>query len=169
MKKFLIGLSILGLTNLAYPNSGECNNLDGGSHIPPANKGYLKLAQQGVSATRILGLQKTAAEFDIIKSGLFMPEAGTYEITFEKDRGTIQATYDNQGNIRQTLENFDDVSLPATVRNSIWRDYKGCYIKKNTYQLSYSVGKVAKAVYKVWIVKDGTRKKLKFNAEGQIV
>ncbi|GGW45352.1 hypothetical protein [Arenibacter certesii] len=166
MKKLLIGLSLLGLTNLLYPHNANeviVELLLEENYITPRNSAYFLIAQENSPSGLVKSLQNSAAEFDPKKYEWADPQATFYEITFKKGSGTIRATYDNSGNIINTSEKYDNISLPASVRNSIWRRYEGYYIMRNSYELSYSNGRKTKAIYKVWLQRNGQNKRLKLH------
>ncbi len=162
MKTILIGLSLLGLTNLAHPHSNNGGNGESlRREILPSNQTYLCSVQENSSSGLVLTLQNMAAEFDP-KTSLWMEKGSTiFNITFHKGSGTIQATYDSNGNIIKTIEKYNNVSLPASVRNSVWKEYQGYQITRSSYEISYAGGKRTKAFYKVWLEKEGNKKKLK--------
>ncbi len=171
MKKLLIGIYILGLTNLAYSqylNGGLEVELEGIT-VTPLNIDYLHKVKEGTISKKVLNLENMAAEYDITKSPLFNNHIPYYNINFTQPNGQILATYDGRGKLVRSFERFKNIAFPIPVRNSIYRAYPGWTVKGNTYLVSYYHNKDLKKVYRVQLGKDGLKKKLKIDSMGNLM
>ncbi len=167
MKKLLIGMFFLGLTNLVYPQ----NSFDGTEVVKlenitlsPINTDYWYQVKEGTTCERVLNLESMAARFDLKRSKFYQGAGPEYRITFRQSEGKIQATYDDQGNMLHSYERFNDIAFPVTVRNRVYLMYPGWKMASNTYVVSYYRNKEVEKSYKVRLEKGNLRKEVKIGS-----
>lgn len=172
MKKLLIGIFFLGLTNLAFAQSsseaGSILELEGVT-IMPANMGYLSIVSSGLKSVKVASLQRAAASHDITKTSIYKRKLRFYEFTFRQQDGYLVATYDSNGKIMKSNERYKDVVFPKPVRQSIYKAFPGWYSEANQYVVSFTSGREAKKVIKVKLVKEGKTKRIKVDTQGNIL
>ena len=175
MKKLIFGLFLLGLTNLVHSqNNGTAVNIVlEPVTIKPLNLSYLKEVQHKDTPELVKNLENEAARYDITESPVFEREFEAYEVIFEtkKEGGTtglITATYNSEGKILSSVEHYKNILLPETVRTAILNKYPGWKIYKDVYLVTYRNNNNSKKVFKVQIRKDGERKNLKLDYDGNI-
>ncbi len=165
MKKLMIGLAILSLTNLVYPqnsNGGSEVLLEGVTVSP--NMHYLSKVSNGTLSKRVLDLENMAARYDITKYPLFDNSDRNYTIVFKQSKGFILATFDKDGNIIKSYERFKDIAVPVSVRNYIGQNYPGWIHQGNSYLVTYSGKQDVKKIYKVEIEKGNLQKKIRIGS-----
>jgi len=90
----------------------------------------------------------------------------SFKTIFKGNKGYIIATYGNNGEILKTSERYQDIKLPVPVRESLFKEFPNCKVKKITYLVTYNKGTDAKKIYKIQIKKDNLNKTLKFDSQG---
>ncbi|CAM1352229.1 hypothetical protein [Tenacibaculum insulae] len=175
MKKLAFGFLFLGLTTLMYSQGkSEVQNIVLETvTIKPLNISYLRKVQDKDTPSLVKNLEGEAARYDITESPMFEKEFEAYEVVFKTKKkngtsGIITATYDSKGKIIKSIEKYKNILLPKTVRNVILRKYPGWTIYKDVYLVSYKTDKTAKRIFRVQIRKEGKRKNLKLDYEGNI-
>lgn len=160
MKSLLFGLLFLGLTTQAYSQS---NN-----NIIVKNLRYLDKVNSKNSPVIVKKLENIVANYDIKKADIYRSKSkNTYDVTFEETNGIIKATYNKNGKLINTIEEFKDLKLPLQVSKSIMDTYPGWAFIGNTHQIEYINGKVKK-VYLIRIKKNASNKELKFELKNGV-
>ncbi|MDE1205923.1 hypothetical protein [Tenacibaculum larymnensis] len=175
MKKFVFGLLFLGLTSLVHSQSNGIakNIILEPVTIKPLNLSYLNEVQHKDTPELVKNLENEAARYDITEDPIFDREFEAYEVIFrtKKEGGTtglITATYDSNGKIMSSIERYKNILLPKVVRTAILNKYPGWIIHKDVYLVTYRNNSKSKKVFKVQIRKDGKRKNLKLDYDGNI-
>ncbi|SFZ94251.1 hypothetical protein SAMN05428642_10426 [Flaviramulus basaltis] len=174
MKKILIGIFFLGLTNLIYSQTAfhPESFFSKIKTLSTVNAAYINNVFDANNSKRVVYLENKVAEYDIKKQPLFNKEFESYIVVFEEHnnyQGSINATYDENGEIINTHEKFKNIKLPFLVLNVINKTYPGFIIQSNFYIVNYSKNKATKKFFKVKIEKEGEIKSLKINPEGKII
>ncbi len=173
MKKLLIGIFFLGLTNLAFAqaSSEERGTLElEGITVMPANMAYYtNVLNGGIKALKVLELQKIVASFDITTSSIYDGKNRRYHFEFNHKDGNVSTTFNGNGRIMKSFERYKNIAFPLTVRNSIYKAFPGWSAEANTYIVSYNSGQDAKKVLKVKLKKEGETKRIKVNTQGRIL
>ena len=172
MKKLLIGMLFLGLTNLAFAqtssNEGSILELEGVT-IMPANMGYLSIVSSAVKSTKVASLQRAAASHDITKTSIYNRKERFYEFTFKQQDGYLLATYDRHGKILKSYERYKNIPFPVPVRQSLYKAFPGWFTETNQYIVSFASGQGAKKIIKLKMVKDGKTKRVTVDTRGNIL
>lgn len=172
MKKLIIGLLALGLTNLSFSqilNGGIASVELEGVTVSPRNMTYLNEVQDYNTPLKVKVLENKAAQYDIKEEGIFDSEFEAYEVVFKQKSGKIIAIYDQEGNIVSSSEKFKNIRLPEEVRISIFRNHDGWELHSDAYLVSYYLGKDVKKLYKVQIRKGKLKKNLRVDVNGNIM
>ena len=172
MKKLIIGLMALGLTNLSF---SQVNN-DGikeveleGVVVTAPNYNYLNEVLDKNASEKIKDMQMEVATFNIKNLENYDPEVEEYQVIFNRTNGKVIAIYDNDGDIESSFERYKNVIVPRNVLSKIFMDHYGWELIKDTYQVSYKKDKEVKKVYKVQLLKGDLKKNLKLDHEGRFV
>ncbi|MCO4822898.1 MAG: hypothetical protein KC469_12570 [Flavobacteriaceae bacterium] len=173
MKTLVTGLIFLGFTSLCYSQSNGDTKVKEEAlatvTVTPLNTSYLNKVQDDNTPDRVKILEDKAARYDITELSIFNGKFESYEVIFEQTESRIIATYDGDGKIINSLERFENVSLPASVRNTVYKQYPGWAIHKDVYLVSYFENKEAKRHYKIQVRKEGARKNIKLDASGGMI
>ena len=151
MKKFVIGLLIMGLTSPMFSQVVRLSDVE----ITAVNYKYLNTVDTEDTDATVKMLQEKVAMYDLKNSELYSDDYYNYEVIFYIPDGRIVAAYDKDGKIIRTIEKFENVKLPKAVRESVFTRYPEWVLTKDIYRVTYHEDK-AKKVYKV-ILKNGVK------------
>ena len=172
MKKFVIGLIVLGLTNLTYAQSTlMANNVQLAEvTIMPRNLTYMSNVLDINTPREVKNLEATVAKYDITEHPQFKDrDVDAFEVVFEQPKARIIATYDKNGQNLKSFEKFTDVILPKDLVKEIILEYPGWEFHSDTYLVSYYSGKDIKKHYRIQLRKDGDRVNLKVDPSGNVL
>jgi len=167
MKKFLLGLCILGLTNLisAQNDLAMATANDNDITIKTSkikNELYVMSNSNETKqlAVRIKKLQKIAAAYDISKESIYSNNKSvTYDVVFEANGNYIKAVYDHNGEIIKSEEYYEDVRIPYDLTSQLAKDYPGWSFNKSNCKIFYSKEEASKFTYTI-VLKKGNKSKL---------
>jgi hypothetical protein len=144
MKKFVVGLLVMGLTSPVFAQVTELPEIE----ITAVNYKYLDAVDTEDTDRNVKMLEETVAMYDLKNSELYSDEYDEYEVTFYIPDGRIVAAYNKDGKIIRTIEKFKNVKLPKAVRESVFKRFPEWTLAKDVYRVTYHKDK-AKKVYKV--------------------
>ncbi|WP_298247178.1 hypothetical protein [uncultured Christiangramia sp.] len=94
--------------------------------------GLVKVREKFAAQFQSDAIGFTKANFDIHR---FLDEAdiksGNVIVTLRSNKGYLEATYDEKGNLLKTSQMFKDIALPALVRNEVFGEYMGWTMTRN--------------------------------------
>lgn len=170
MKKFLIGTIFLGLASLGYSQSSDCNKNEKLSSIEVSSMDqvYLDKVSDETFSNKVYTLERKASRYNIKEHPSFNAKHnGKYRVSFDMGKSKIVATYDQNGKITHAKESFRNLLAPIAVRESVYDKYPNWTLKNTAYTVNYN-GQEAKKRYMVQMEKNGVKKKLNFDLEGNI-
>lgn len=171
MKKFLIGSIFLGLASLGHAQSSDCNKNEtklSSVEVSPTNQVYLNEVSDEAISSIVYTLERKASRYNITEHPSYNANYNyEYCIGFGAGKSKIVATYDQNGKIVSAKESFKDIVTPVVVRNSAYEKYPDWIVQSTAYTVYYN-GKKAKKTYMVRMEKDGVKKKLNFDLEGNM-
>lgn len=174
MKNLLIGIFFLGLTTLTYSQSLETTSeikLEAVT-LTPLNLSYINAVKDKDTPIRVVNLENKVARYDITEQPIYGKNFEAYEVVFEETngrKGRIIATYDNNGKVLTTMERFQNVSLPPSVRNAVSKAYPDWIVQNDMYLVSYYSGDKISKMYRVRIKNKNQKKVLKIDPYGQFI
>lgn len=169
MKKCILGLCILGLTNLISAQNElamvttDVNEITTKTSkvLEIKNEQYLSSNTFDVeqSALCIKKLQKIAADYDVTKDAIYSKNKTiTYDVVFEVNDNYIKAVYDHNGTILSSNEYYEDVRLPYVLILQLAKEYPGWSFDKSNCTILYSEKAEAKFSYRLKL-KNGNKSK----------
>ena len=172
MKKLIIGLLFLGVTNLSFSQNTNSDFAEvelEGVVVTAPNYTYLNKVFDKNTPNRVRQLELEAAKYNIKDDPGYDSSFKEYEVVFRQDNGHIKAIYDKDGKIISCSEKFSNVKLPENILSSnIFEDNNGWTLHKNTYSVSYKKGMDVKKVYKVQLRNDKQKKNFTINMEDNL-
>ncbi len=90
----------------------------------------------------------------------------TYVLKLEGKGREIDATYDQDGNLKSSYEYLNDVPLPTMVARKIEKKYPGWAMSKDNFKLETYKGKIKTERYKVTLTKGHDSKKVYVDTKG---
>ena len=167
MKNLIIVLIITGLTTIGFAQEKavELEEVE----VLGVNYKYLNDVGDSEVAKPVKILEKKVANFDLKNADFYEDETQDYDVYFNIPKGSILAVYDGEGEILRTSEKFKDISLPLPVANAVLDKYPGWRISGDIYLVTYGRNKGAKKMYKLFLEKDGNRKRIKSDENGKFI
>ncbi|MDN3493619.1 hypothetical protein [Winogradskyella bathintestinalis] len=170
MKKCILGLCILGLTNLICAQNdlamvtANVDNLTAKSvktsEINNAKYLYSSNLDAQNLALNIKKLQKIAADYDIKNDVVYSKNKTiTYDVVFKDNANIINAVYDYNGIIISSEEYYENVRLPYSLTKALANEYPGWSFAKSNCTIMYSKNGEVKSTYNIKL-KKGNKMKL---------
>ncbi|HMC02427.1 MAG TPA: hypothetical protein VKN14_15415, partial [Flavobacteriaceae bacterium] len=178
MKKFVIGLFLIGFTSHMYsqqldngfPKSEqEFNNslALNSDHLPTLHKkwgnpniiniNYINNVIDVTMSRRVKDLEEKAAIFNVKNAKSFDGSSRPFKVVFKSPIGSITAMFSSDGEILTTTEHYVGVKLSVPVRTSVLKAYPGWAIENSQYKVNYNNVRDTKRVYKVLLLKNNSK------------
>lgn len=172
MKKFLIGTFFLGLASLGYSQGVNFEKREiklSTVEVTPVDQDYLDKVGNETISGKVFTLEEKASRYNIKEHPLFNPDRNSrYRVRFDIGKGKIVATFNQNGKILKTHESYRDLNPPVAIMASVYLKYPNWNLQSTTYTVHYN-GMDAEKTFAVRMEKDGIRKNLKFDLEGNIM
>lgn len=166
MKSLKLVLSI-GLLLLGFTIQSFAQVLLPEIKIVPARYKYLNAMDNTELAQPVRLLQEKVATYNVKDSEFYDDEYDTYFVSFYIPDGTILASYDKNGTLLRTAENYKNIKMPAAVNKAIATKYPQWQISKNVYLVNYYDSGVANKMYKILLENGDKRVRVKINEQGE--
>lgn len=133
------------------------------------NDNYLKKTRHSNISKHIEEMRTKVATFNCKDSKGFKGEATLYEVNFKSEKGNILVSFDKEGKIVKTQENFEGIKIPQAVRESVFSTYKNWVLTAVKFHSEYNKNEKEVNYYKVWIQNGTDKMVLKVNSDGVIL
>lgn len=169
MKRFIIVLLFLSITITSYSQDMDGNirmeELPG-VVIKSAGKDFSVYLPDKNPDKDVRALEEQFIAYDLGKD---YEGYETYLVVMETSKGSLSATYNENGKLTSVVENYKNVRLPSSVIYSVYKAFPGWKIVNDKYLYSQKEGDVIKKEYNLRIKKDKEIRKLVVKANGDIV
>lgn len=164
MKKItLTFLALIGLSGLATAQVLLPEVL-----ITAVRYKYLNAVGYAADAQPVKLLQSKAATYDIKSSEYYSDEYDNYYVSFYIPKGQVLAAYDKDGRLLRTAEKYQDVKLPAEVRDAVIARFPQWAITRDVYLVNYYTDKGdASRRYKLLLENGDKRIRVELNEKGE--
>lgn len=174
MKSYIIVLFFLSTSTLSYSQDKEVNSGQGNIKMENLPGVVIKSAGKDFSIylpDRNLDKSIRALEDKFIAYDLGRDYEGfeNYLVIMETGKGTLTATYNENGKLTSVIENYKNIKLPNSVIYSIYKTYPGWQIINDKYLYSQKEGDIIKKEYNLKIKKSNEVRKLIVKPDGEIV
>jgi hypothetical protein len=175
MKSFVIGLLVFGLTTLSYSqvktDEATKNGLMNVENLPgvvikSAGKDFSVYIPDRNPDQNVRKLEDSFIAYDLGKD---YEGYETYLVIMEIEKGSLAATYNENGKLIRVVENYKNVKLPNQVIYSVYKKYPGWEIVNDKYLYSQEDGDVIKKQYNLKIKNGKETRKLVVHADGEIL
>jgi len=92
-----------------------------------------------------------------------------YLLVMQLKKGTLAATYDENGKLIRVVENYKNVILPSQVIYSVYKKFPGWRIVNDKFLYTQEEGDIIKKQYNLKIKKNKEVRKLTVRPNGEIV
>lgn len=169
MKKLILGLLCIGLTSPALAQIIKTEELSEVT-VYATNYKYLNtLASEEPAAVPVQMLERKVAAFNLENSDYYVDEYDYYQIQFYIPEGKILAAYDKDGKILRTVERFENVALPHSVKEAVLDRFPGWEITKDVYRVHYHQDKGANKTYKLRLENGDKKLRVKIDENGNFL
>ncbi len=168
MKKFIVGLFVLGLASPLFSQVVKTEELSE-VVVMAVNYKYLNQVDNTEAAIPVKMLERKAAAYDVTSQDFYQDDFDFYTVSFYIPDGKLVAVYDAEGKIIRTIEKFNNVSLPDAVKKSVLKRYPNWTIVKDVYRVSYAEAKGAKKTYKLKLKNGDKILRIKMNEDGEFL
>jgi hypothetical protein len=168
MKKFIVGLFVLGLASPLFSQVVKTEELSE-VVVMAVNYKYLNQVDNTEAAIPVKMLERKAAAYDVTSQDYYQDDFEFYTVSFYIPDGKLVAVYDAEGKIIRTIEKFNNVNLPDAVKKSVLKRYPNWSIVKDVYRVSYAETKGAKKTYKLKLVNGDKVLRIKMNEDGEFL
>ena len=175
MKSFIIIIFFLGLTTASFSQITKDGDKGKGNIkieelpgvvIKSAGKDFsIYLPDQNPDKT-VRAIEDKFIAYDLGKD---YEGFESYLVVMETDKGSLSATYNENGKLTSVVENYKNVKLPSAVIYSVLRTYPGWQIVNDKFLYTQKEGDVIKKEYNLKIKKDKEVLKLTVTPEGEIL
>ena len=159
MKTCILGLLLLGLTNLTFSqNDMAFNNVNPNIEVTYA-KTNNKAIVSNQSSKRITAFQNEVSKYDITSKPIYTPNnPSIYTVVFKEAKNVITNVYSQDGEVISSEQKFESIRLPDHMSLSIIENYPNWSIKNAKCVIRYEKNKHTIVTYKIKI-SNGTKNK----------
>ena len=168
MKKFIVGLLVLGLTSpllAQVPKVEELSEVV----VTAVNYKYLNAIDSKEVAIPVQMLERKVAAFNLEDSEFYQDDMDFYYVSFYIPEGKIVAAYNPEGEILRTIERFEDVKLPTAVRDAVAERFPNWTIVNDVYKVTYNQKKGANKSYKIKLKNGDKVMRVKIDDTGEFL
>ena len=174
MKPLIIVLLFLSLTTAAFSQDKETNLEEKAIKMEELPAVVIKSVGKDFSVylpdknpdRNVRALEEKFISYDLGKD---YEGYESYLVIMETSKGTLTATYNENGKLTSVIENYKNIKLPNSVIYSIYKTYPGWQIINDKYLYSQKEGDIIKKEYNLKIKKGNEVRKLIVKPDGEIV
>lgn len=175
MKALIIGLLFFGITICSYSQSKESSTTHEGKVdieelpavvIKSAGKDFSVYLPDRNPDKSVRNIQDKFIAYDLGKD---YEGYERYLVTMQVDKGTLAATYNENGKLIRVVENYKNVKLPNAVIYSVYKAFPGWRFVNDKFLYTQADGDIIKKEYNIKIKRDNETRKLVVNPNGEIL
>lgn len=168
MKKFIIGLFVIGLTSQVFAQVPKVEKLSE-VVVTAVNYKYLNAIDSKEAAVPVKMLERKASSYKVQDSEYYSDDYEFYTVSFYIPDGKIVAAYNAEGEIVRTIERFKNVQLPTAVRNAVAERFPKWAIVKDVYRVTYNQNMGANKSYKLKLKNGEKTMRVKIDDAGEFL
>jgi len=168
MKKFIIGLFVIGLTSQVFAQVPKVEQLSE-IVVTAVNYKYLNAIDSKEVAIPVKMLERKAAAYNVQDADFYSDDYEFYAVSFFIPEGKIVAAYNPEGEIIRTIERFENVKLPTAVREAVAERFPNWTIVKDVYRVTYNQDKGANKSYKLKLENGDKTMRVKVDDKGEFL
>jgi len=168
MKKFIIGLFVIGLTSQVFAQIPKVEQLSE-VVVTAVNYKYLNAIDSKEVAIPVKMLERKAAAYNVQDADYYSDDYDFYTVSFFIPEGKIVAAYNPEGEIIRTIERFENVKLPTAVRDAVAERFPNWTIVKDVYRVTYNQDEGANKSYKLKLENGDKTMRVKVDDKGEFL
>lgn len=175
MKTFIIALLFVCLTNTVFSQDNKNNEAVSeilkteelpGVVIKSAGKDFSVYLPDHNVDKNVRQLENKFVGYNLGKD---YEGYDTFLVIMECEKGTLTASYNQNGKLINVVENYKDLKLPNEVIYAVYKGYPGWQITNDKYVYSQKEGDVTKKEYTLKLKKDKETLNIKMKPSGEII
>jgi len=168
MKKFIIGLFVIGLTSQVFAQIPKVEQLSE-VVVTAVNYKYLNAIDSKEVAIPVQMLERKAAAYNVQDADYYSDDYDFYTVSFFIPEGKIVAAYNPEGEIIRTIERFENIKLPTAVRDAVAERFPNWTIVKDVYRVTYNKDEGANKSYKLKLENGDKTMRVKIDDKGEFL
>ncbi len=168
MKKFIIGLFVIGLTSQVFAQVPKVEQLSE-VVVTAVNYKYLNAIDSKEVAIPVKMLERKAAAYNVQDADFYSDDYEFYTVSFFIPEGKIVAAYNPEGQIIRTFERFENIKLPTAVRDAVAERFPNWTIVKDVYRVTYNQDDGANKTYKLKLENGDKTMRVKIDDTGEFL
>ena len=168
MKKFIIGLFVIGLTSQVFAQIPKVEQLSE-VVVTAVNYKYLNAIDSKEVAIPVKMLERKAAAYNVQDADFYSDDYEFYTVSFFIPEGKIVAAYNPEGQIIRTFERFENIKLPTAVRDAVAERFPNWTIVKDVYRVTYNQDDGANKTYKLKLENGDKTMRVKIDDKGEFL
>ena len=168
MKKFIIGLFVIGLTSQVFAQIPKVEQLSE-VVVTAVNYKYLNAIDSKEVAIPVKMLERKAAAYNVQDADFYSDDYEFYTVSFFIPEGKIVAAYNPEGQIIRTFERFENIKLPTAVRDAVAERFPNWTIVKDVYRVTYNQDDGANKTYNLKLENGDKTMRVKIDDTGEFL
>ena len=175
MKVFIMVFFFLGLGTFSYSQENNDNKIKKGSlkaeELPEvvvrsAGKDFSVYMPDRNPDVAVTNIQDEFIAYDL---GRNAEGYDTFLVILKNSKGSLAATYDENGKLMSVVEKYENVKLPTAVMYSIHKEFPGWTIVNDKFLYTQKEGDIQKKQYNLKIKKDNKTRSIVVHPNGEII
>lgn len=175
MKAYIIAMLVFGITSLSYSQDKMNDDFDVIDYtvkdlpavvIKSAGKDFSVYLPDKNSDSSVRKLENKFIAYNLGKD---YEGFDTYLVVMEIEKGSLAATYNENGKLLHVVENYKNIQLPSKVIFSVYKSFPGWKIVNDKYLYTQKEGDVLKKQYHLKVKKGNQTRKLTVHPDGKII
>lgn len=174
MKTLLMILMFLGMANFAVAQEKIDSMKNEGLKAEELPEVVIKNAGKDFSVylpdknpdRSVKSLQQQFIAYDLGKD---YEGFSNYLVILEGQKGTLSATYNENGKLTRVVEDYKNVMLPSKVIYAVYKEFPGWDFVNDKFLYTQEDGDIVKKQYHIKIKKDNEVRKLVVRPDGEFI
>ena len=162
-------MAFLGSLGIAYGQKSDINSILNDRDPVREGSEYLRQVQSPLTPEAVKEYQIMAVDYNVAQSDLFDGRDALFLVIFRTQKGSIEASYNWNGEVVETIERFRNLALPRKVLLSGMVDHSGWRVVGTNYYVYFVKDRRKRILYTLQIADGNKRKKILLDEEGAIL
>jgi len=134
------------------------------------NEYQFKINEEYAGQFSINPIEYVKTNFDINQfiAAIDNEDYDSYEVNFRSSKGFLNASYDKEGNLVSTFQQFKNIYVPKDIRDDLYANYKGWSMVKNKYVASGKLDRIDRAVFKIRLERGKEHQNIKITPKARM-
>ncbi len=175
MKVFIMVFFFLGLGTLSYAQNNKSEDLKKGNlkveELPEvvimrAGKDFSAYLPDRNPDVAVTNIQDEFIAYDL---GENAQGYDTFLVILKNSKGSLAATYDENGKLITVVEKYENVKLPNAVMYTVYKQFPGWKIVNDKFLYTQKQGDIQKKQYNLKLQKDNKIRSIVVHPNGEVI